>query len=115
MNMKGLFTIIAVFVLSACNSTQSGLYWGNYSDTLYQYKLEPGEKTRSQHIKSLQDVIAKSDKKGLRVPPGVLIELAIMEIESGNSEAAVALLDREVSIYPESAVLVSMLKQRMEG
>jgi len=110
--IKGLIIIGAVVLLSACNSTQGGLYWGNYSDTLYKYKQEPGDATRQQHVKSLNDIVATSDKKGIRVPPGVLIELAIMEIESGSPENANSLLNRELSLYPESKTLVLELKKR---
>jgi hypothetical protein len=101
-----------VLLLSACNTTQGGLYWGSYSDTLYNYKKEPGDQSRQQHVKSLNDIIATSDKKGIRVPPGVLIELAIMQIESGSPENANSLLDRELSLYPESKTLVLELKKR---
>jgi hypothetical protein len=107
-----MIIIGAVILLSACNSTQGGLYWGNYSDSLYNYKKEPSDETRQRHIKSLKDIIATSDKKGIRVPPGVLIELAIMEIESGSPESANSLLDRELSLYPESKILVLELKKR---
>jgi hypothetical protein len=112
MKIKGLIIISAVVLLSACNTTQGGLYWGSYSDTLYDYKKEPGDKSRQQHVKSLNDIITTSDKKGIRVPPGVLIELAIMEIESGSPESANSLLDRELSLYPESRTLVLELKKR---
>jgi hypothetical protein len=112
MKIKGLIIISAVLLLSACNTTQGGLYWGSYSDTLYNYKKEPGDQSRQQHVKSLNDIIATSDKKGIRVPPGVLIELAIMQIESGSPENANSLLDRELSLYPESKTLVLELKKR---
>jgi hypothetical protein len=112
MKIKGLIIISAVLLLSACNTTQGGLYWGRYSDTLYNYKKEPGDQSRLQHVKSLNDIIATSDKKGIRVPPGVLIELAIMQIESGSPENANSLLDRELSLYPESKTLVLELKKR---
>jgi hypothetical protein len=110
--IKGLIIIGAVLLLSACSSTQGGLYWGNYSDTLHNYKQEPGDTTRQRHVKTLNDIIKTSDKRGTRVPPGVLIELAVMEIESGSSENADALLNREMSLYPESRTLVLELKKR---
>ncbi|MFT7259311.1 MAG: hypothetical protein ACI9MS_001169 [Glaciecola sp.] len=112
MKIKGLIIISVVVLLSACNTTPGGLYWGSYSDTLYNYKKEPGDQSRQQHVKSLNDIIATSDKKGIRVPPGVLIELAIMQIESGSPENANSLLDRELSLYPESKTLVLELKKR---
>lgn len=112
MIIKKLIIVAALALLTACNSTQGGLYWGNYSDTLYDYKKEPSDKTRQQHLKSLNDIIATSEKKGIRVPPGVLVELAIMEIESGSSDSANALLDKELSLYPESKILVLELKKR---
>ena len=112
MKIQGLIIIAAVILLSACNSTQGGLYWGNYSDSLYNYKKEPGDASRNLHLRSLNDIIATSDKKGIRIPPGVLVELAIMEIESGSPENANALLDRELALYPESKTLVLELKKR---
>ena len=82
MKIKGLIIIATLALLGACNSTQGGLYWGNYSDTLYDLKKEPGEKAQKNHLRSLNDIVATSDKKGTRIPPGVLVELAIIEIEN---------------------------------
>ena len=113
MRVRALIIVVAALLLSACNTTQGGLYWGSYSSTLYDFKKEPSDGTRAKHLKSLNDIVKTSDKKGIRIPPGVLIELAIMEIEGGSSENANALLDRELSLYPESKTLVLELKKRI--
>lgn len=113
MKMKSLIFCLMAISLTACNSTQRGLYWGSYSETLYEHKQTPNENTRANHLKSLRDIVTKSESKGTRIPPGVMIEIALMEIENGNSAAAMNWLDKELVLYPESVKIVSIIKARM--
>ena len=84
---------LAIFVLvffSGCATkvSQSNLYCGNYSNTLYMVKKEPGEASNLAHEKELQSIVNKSNEMNLRVPPGVYAELGLYAMERGDSDAA---------------------------
>jgi hypothetical protein len=106
---------LLVLVISGCAVNQDMLYWGNYSATLYDYKKEPSDKTRAAHVESLEDIIAKSTKRGTRIPPGVYAELGHMYIEKGSVEKGAQYLQMEVDTYPESQKFISTLQQRIAG
>jgi len=95
-----------VVVLTGCAS-RSIYYWGDYSDTLYQYKKSPSDKTFARHKKELEKVIDQSAQRGKLVPPGLYFELAMLEIKQGNVERGKALMRREMETYPESSQMVT--------
>ena len=80
----------------------TGYYWGNYSGTLYALKVNPGEKAMDRHIKELQSIIDTSNKKGIKVPPGVHAELGYRLAQSDQKIKAKQELNNEILTYPES-------------
>ena len=107
--MKLAFSgILAVVLLSACVApiSQSNLYWGNYSQTLYQVKKEPGAISSVAHEKELLSIVEESLKRNLKVPPGVYAELGIFALERGDNDVATNYFRMEQVTYPEGAVLM---------
>ena len=110
-------TIISFFfmlsLVSGC-APQPLFYWGDYSETLYDYRKNPDQKTLDAHKKSLQDIMEQSPKKGLRVPPGVYAEYGYILINEGKDQDGLKYLDKEQSTYPESGVFVQRIKDEMQ-
>jgi hypothetical protein len=100
--------------LSACAPmvSQSGLYWGNYSHTLYNLKNKPSDETRAKHIAELHSIIQKSKELNLRVPPGVYAELGMYTMEDGKSEQAKEYIKLELATYPESSAMVNQVLKK---
>lgn len=111
---KLLGVLVLAASLSACAPmvSQSGLYWGTYSNTLYAFKKNPSPATRSAHIASIQAVIAKSKELKLRVPPGLYAELGMYMIEDGKKAEANRLMSLELATYPESKPLVDQILKK---
>ncbi|MBK9131510.1 MAG: DUF4810 domain-containing protein [Gammaproteobacteria bacterium] len=106
--MKKIITILSVaFIVGCATVSQSNLYWGNYSHTLYEYKKNPNDNTKMAHQTELQSIVEKSKQLNLRVPPGIYAELGVFAMESGDSKSAnqYFLLERET--YPESSALMA--------
>lgn len=99
-----VFPLLALFIITGCTTTNvnTGYYWGNYSGTLYSLKTSPGEKSLSNHIKELQSIVDYSNKKGIRVPPGVHAELGYRLAQNKQSSMAKDELNKEIIAYPES-------------
>jgi len=98
---------ILVFVSGCARSiSQSNLYWGDYSQTLYMVKKEPGAESNAAHEKELLSIVEESNDLGTRVPPGVYAELGLFANEKGNSDAAKKYFELEQTTYPEGAALM---------
>ena len=90
----------------------TGFYWGNYSQTLYEYQKTPSPSTLEAHRNSLQDIIAKGDTGQGKVPPGVYAELGKLHLDKGEKVEAVKWFQQEMAHYPESAVLMKTLIEK---
>jgi len=114
--MKNLirFTAIAVFcgLFFGC-AAPSMYYWDKYSSSLYAYKKNPTDSTLAGYKKSLADIIEKSPKKNLRVPPGVYCEYGYLFAKEGNSIEAAKYFDLEKTTYPESAYFIDKMKSQV--
>jgi hypothetical protein len=106
-------TIVCLFFLlpflSGC-APQPLFYWGNYSETLYDYKKNPDQKTLDAHKKSLQDILDESPKKNRQVPPGVYAEYGYILLKEGKDQDGLRYLDKEQAVYPESRLFIQRIK-----
>ena len=111
--MKALFLaliFIPLTLLVGCSTvTEAGYYWGNYSSTLYAYTKAPSDTTELAHIESLNDIVDKSNEKGLKVPPGIFAELGYLSAKRNEENLAIAYYDEEARLYPESKIFLEKL------
>ena len=115
MNKKLCVAVIGLLWLSGCatmNVSQSGLYWGKYSHTLYELKKNPGADTRAKHIAEINDVIAKSNELNLRVPPGIYAEMGMYSMEDGKQGEANEYFNLELGTYPESKAMINQILKK---
>ena len=103
--------VASLFFLGGCAATvtEAGYYWGNYSQTLYKYTKDPSETTLAAHVEELEDIIATSEEKSLKVPPGIHAELGYIKARQGNDALAMGHYEKEMSLYPESRLFLERL------
>lgn len=112
MNTKLLAALVATatLALAGCATvTEAGYYWGDYSKTLYKYTKAPTEQTLTEHANELERIIEESNKRHLKVPPGIHAELGYIKARSGNEGLARAHYENEMKLYPESRVFLERL------
>lgn len=112
--MKFYLTLLFLsLLLGGCVSqvSQSGLYWGDYSKTLYAYKKTPSEENLALHKKELIKILEKSKELSLKPPPGVQAELGVILMNEKDEKAAKNYFLAESDVYPESKVLVGRLME----
>ncbi|MFT6778549.1 MAG: hypothetical protein ACJAV1_002489 [Paraglaciecola sp.] len=114
-SIKHLVLISGILVLGACSTTKSIYYWGDYSESAYELKAEPTAESLSTHKNVLQEIISKAQSKNRRIPPGIYMELAKLEIEANNPVVARQLLLQEKSLFPESATMVAAVLKMIDG
>eukprot|EP00825_Cyclidium_porcatum_P025090 TRINITY_DN27372_c0_g1_i2.p7 TRINITY_DN27372_c0_g1~~TRINITY_DN27372_c0_g1_i2.p7 ORF type:complete len:153 (+),score=10.73 TRINITY_DN27372_c0_g1_i2:662-1120(+) len=110
--IRSIFIAAICGALFGCAPT-SMYYWGSYSSSLYAYKKNPGDKTMGEYKKCIDDIITKSAKWNMRVPPGVYCEYGYIVAKEGNALDAAKYFDLEKSTYPESAYFIDKLKAQL--
>ena len=112
MNTKSLLLVLTLGVLGACtNVSQGGYYWGAYSPTYFEMVKNPSEEASSRRLEALTDIIDTSLEKGLRVPPGVYAERAMMYLEKDEA-LAMADFQAEIQSYPEAQPFIERIVSR---
>ena len=105
-----IFLLGAFLMVTGCSTvTEAGYYWGDYSATLYKYTGEPSEETLAAHVEALNDIIAVSSEKGLRVPPGIYAELGYISAKKGEDTTSKGYFEAEMQNYPESQPFLERL------
>lgn len=103
--------LLMLLALAGCahKISESGYYWGNYSSTYYAYLENPSKETAEQHFVSLTEIVAVSNEKGLKCPPGVYAEIAYIKQKQGKNDEARDFFNKELELYPGSKPFVEKL------
>jgi hypothetical protein len=109
-----VITLFALVLFGGCAMTPM-YYWDGYSNSLYRMKKNPDVKNVEKHKKTLESIIENSNKKKLRVPPGIYCEYGYMLLQEGNTQDAAKYIDLEEKTYPESKVFIQRIKSKMLG
>lgn len=115
MFVNKLFKLFILFFLAGvagCVTTkisESGYYWGEYSQTYYAYLENPSKETESEHLASLLDIINISKEKGLKYPPGIYAEIGYFKQKKGKTKEANAYFTQELQYYPEAQPFIEKL------
>ena len=108
---KALATLIlSFFLVVGCATKRPIYYWDGYSQSLYKCKKAPDRDHLEKHKVVLTSIIAESEKRKQRVPPGIYCEYGYILLQEGKTERALYYFDLEEKAYPESRVFVERLK-----
>jgi hypothetical protein len=101
--------LVALFA-TGCATKDNIYYWGDYSETLYDLKKNPDEKTLKAHTDQLLLIINEAPNRHKRVPPGVYGEYGYILLKQGKKAEGMEYLDKELGLYPESAVFINRIR-----
>ncbi|MBZ2170561.1 DUF4810 domain-containing protein [Nitratidesulfovibrio sp. SRB-5] len=101
----------AVCILcTGCAKRADSMYcMDNYSSTLYACRKNPAQEQQDKHVKAMEDIVAKSEQRNLRVPPGIFAELGYVHLKAGQMAEARKYFEAENRLYPESKVFTTRL------
>ncbi|MDR3044125.1 MAG: DUF4810 domain-containing protein [Desulfovibrio sp.] len=95
---------------TGCARPANSMYcMDNYSSTLYACRKNPAQEQQDKHVKAMQDIVAKSEQRNLRVPPGIFAELGYIHLKAGQTADARKYFEAENRLYPESKVFTTRL------
>lgn len=108
-----IFTIFFYFFLTGCAATvtEAGYYWGDYARTLYDFEKTPSPETLEAHRFELESIIEESQKRDLRVPPGIHAELGYILLKEGDVRTGYSHYQAEMELYPESRLFLERLTE----
>ena len=109
MNIKVMMVVLCIGLAGCTTVSPGGYYWGKYSYTYHDLLENPGETARAAHVITLQDIIATSNEKDLRTPPGIHAELGQLYVKKDQMSQAMAQFQNEINLYPESKVFLDRL------
>ncbi|WP_258872662.1 DUF4810 domain-containing protein [Thalassotalea euphylliae] len=112
MNKSLLTATLLGSLLTGCATTKTQYYWGEYEQLIYQTYHTPGEATPIVQIEKLEADISKAAEAGMPIPPGLYAHLGLMYASNGNKSMALASLQKEKELYPESATFIDGLIKR---
>ncbi len=105
-----LCALCALCALSSGCARPNAMYcMDNYSSTLYACRKNPAQEQQDKHVKAMQDIVAKSEQRNLRVPPGIFAELGYINLKAGQMAEAKKYFEAENRLYPESKVFTTRL------
>ncbi|MCR5394216.1 MAG: DUF4810 domain-containing protein [Bacteroidales bacterium] len=109
-----LFFTICVGMMSLSSCATSTLYsWNDYEDASYEYSKVGSEEQKEKLIKQFEKM---KKQTGLRktVPPGYYAEYGFLLVKEGKTEEGVAMLKKEIELYPESTIYISRIIKQLE-
>lgn len=106
-----LFALLALF--SGCATAPVEYYYGSYSRSLYRSKKDNTPASIAKHRETLEDIIRTSEKRGIKVPPGIYCEYGYLLAKEGNPEAD-RYFNLEVKTYPESEKFVTFVRTQLK-
>jgi len=113
--MKPFFLLSLLLLLGGCvTAPPVEYYYGNYSRTLYRSKKVSTPERLEIHRQTLEDIIEKSEKKGIRVPPGIYCEYGYVLSKEGSPEAD-RYFSLEIETYPESERFITFIRSQLKN
>jgi hypothetical protein len=104
-----------ILFISGCAGFKSKpprMYWGNYSQSLYEYKKSPTPANLHAYKYALQEIITTSKTYKILPPPGISAELGSLYLQEGKQAEGIALINQEAHDYPESRQLMALVLKR---
>jgi hypothetical protein len=115
--MKKIFVFgLFCLLLTGCISTPKSLYtWGDYQEKAYIHIKNETDKSLDDLLNTYQTLIDK--QQGLRktIPPGICADYGYLLYKQGKKQEGLALLKKEIALYPESSVFISRIIKNIQN
>lgn len=112
--MKKIIAFISLVSFFASCAPSNLYYWGKYDQATYQFNKTQTEESRVKLLSTYEDII-KNKAKSLskEVPPGIYADYGYLLIQDGQIAKGKEMLEKELSIYPESKKMVEYILKKL--
>ena len=109
-------TVLSVLVLAstAC-LPKTQFYWGSYEDSLYSRQQQAGAGGEAAAMTMLASTINEAQTSNAKVGPGIHADYGYLLFKQGRADEAIAELQKETTLYPESKSLMDSMISRIQN
>lgn len=108
-----LLGLISMLTLASCGTTS--LYsWYGYDNQIHEFTKKRTPESEAKLIKTYEKLINTPNGVRRTVQPGICAEYGYLLLKSGKKEEGLAMLKKEIELYPESAVFISRIIKQFE-
>jgi len=90
-------------------------YWGSYEDSLFSRQQQAGAAGEAEATTVLLATINEAQSSNMRVGPGIHADYGYLLFKQGRPDEAIAELQKEAALYPESKPLMDTMVSRIQG
>jgi hypothetical protein len=112
------FTVTTLFtcalIVSACAPARQ-FYWGSYEESLYSRQQHAGAGGEAEAAAVLLATINEAQNANMKVGPGIHADYGYLLLKQGKADEAIAELQKEAALYPESKPLMETMVSRIQG
>lgn len=101
-------------ILSSCGSTQTLYSWYDYDNAIHTYTKTRTPKSEEYLIKMYDKLINTPNGTRKIVQPGICAEYGYLLLKLDKMEEGLALLKKEVELYPESDEFITRIIKQFE-
>lgn len=113
--MKKILCVLSLLMLlTACKTTDTIYYHGEYNKMVYTY-FKGDEAAPEDQIATLHQIIQAAEMKGKPVAPGIHAHLGLLYFDTGNATQGQQHFEYEKALFPESAKYLDFLLNSRKG
>ena len=107
-------SVVVTLLFTGCASKKLLYTWSNYDNTSYKSLKYGDEKSTTNLINSYQQIIKKQEGARKTVPPGIYADYGFLLLQTGENKEGLAMLNKEIALYPESKVFIERILKIFE-
>jgi hypothetical protein len=112
--MKTLVFVSLLITLFTSCAVKPLYSWGKYEAASYTYLKNSDEKSTQQLIVAYEKIIKKQNGSRGVVPPGVYADYGFVLLQANKMSEGRAMLEKEISLYPESKNFIDRILKMTE-
>ncbi len=111
---KILLSTAITLLLCGCGTTRTLYSWYNYDDAVHAYTKDRTPKSEKALIAMYEKLINHPGGTRKAIQPGICAEYGYLLLKMDKREEGLALLKKEVELYPESEVFITRIIKQFE-
>ena len=104
-----LLVIVVSLLVISCSPTKTLYYWGTYDISSYNYLKNNDEKSMQELISNYQSITGSQNSIRQVAPPGIYADYGFILLKNGKTEEGNSMLEKEISLYPESKIFIDRI------
>ena len=100
--------------ISAC-LPPTQFHWGSYEESLYARQQHAGAEGETDAATMLLATINEAQSANKKAGPGIHADYGHLLLKQGRTDEAIAELQKEAALYPESSLLMETIVARIQG